>query len=350
MVPIRARQDIRAGRWQGLRILHRTGRALLTFVDETYGMRSASLTRSVVACLLATAAMTGTAHAHVSTGTNLVPRQGALFGAFVNRSTSTWAAVTSFQKSLGFKLTIVHHYQPWSIGSLTVERAAMNSDQIPMLSWSPGGTTTANAIVSGSQDALIRRTALAIKALHKRMFLRLGYEMDQPPGHPRYIGTPSQFIAAWRHVVSIFRNVGATNARFVWCAIAANFKNGHAQAYYPGDAWVNWIAADGYNWYPSKSTWATFGTIFPAFYHWGAAHARPLMIAETGSMEDRRTPGRKAAWMTSARLWVRAHPKIRAVVYFDSVSPKGFDFRSTTSSSAFAALRRWGLGSYWNPM
>jgi hypothetical protein len=313
-------------------------------------MRSPSLRRGALASLLALVAATGTANAHVLTGKNLVPRKGALFGAFVNRPSGTWAAVTSIQHSLGYRLTIVHHYRPWNIGSLTVERAAMNAGQIPMLSWSPGGTTTAAAIVRGSQDALIRRTALAIKGLHKSMFLRLGYEMDQPPGSPRYIGTPSQFIAAWRHVVSIFRNVGATNARFVWCAIAANFKTGHAQAYYPGDAWVNWIAADGYNWYPSKPKWVGFSSIFPAFYSWASRHHHPLMIAETGTMEDHHQPGRKALWMTNSRMWAKTHPLIKAVVYFDSISPKGFDFRSTTSTSAFASFRRWGAGSYWNPM
>ena len=228
----------------------------------------------------------GTASAHVHTNRNLVPRHGALFGAFVNRSGDPWANVVGFERTLGFKLTIVHHYRPWSISSFKIDKAALSHRQIPMISWSPGGTTTAAAIASGSQDALIKRTARAIKGLHKKIFLRLAYEMDQPHGSPRYIGTPREFVPAWRRVVRIFRNVGALNARFVWCGIAANFKTGHAQAYYPGDRYVNWIASDGYNWYPSKRKWAGYRSIFSSFYRWAGHHGKPLMIAETGSMED----------------------------------------------------------------
>jgi hypothetical protein len=292
----------------------------------------------------------GSAEAHVHTNRNLVPRHGALFGAFVNRSGDSWSSVVGFQRTLGFKLTIVHHYRPWSIGTLRFDKSVMAHRQIPMLSWSPGGTTTAAAIRSGSQDRLIKRTAKAIKGLHKKLFLRLAYEMDQPRGHPRYIGKPGNFVHAWRRVVKIFRRVGATNARFVWCGIAANFKTGHAQAYYPGDRYVNWIAADGYNWYPAKRKWAGYRSIFSSFYRWGRHHHKPLMIAETGSMEDPHQAGHKAKWMRRGRRWVHAHHRVRAVVYFDSVSPKGYDFRVETSGSALRAFQRWGRGSYFNTM
>jgi hypothetical protein len=292
----------------------------------------------------------GSASAHVHTNRNLVPRHGALFGAFVNRHGDPWANVVGLQHKLGYKLTIVHHYRPWSISSFKIDKAALSHRQIPMISWSPGGTTTAAEIRSGSQDSLIARTARAIKGLHKRIFVRLAYEMDQPPGSPRYIGTPREFVPAWRHVVRIFRNVGARNARFVWCGIAAHFETGQAQAYYPGDRWVNWIAADGYNWYPAKHKWAGYRSIFSSFYHWARRHGKPMMIAETGSMEDPHSAGRKANWMTRARKWVRAHHHIKALVYFDSVSPKGYDFRVQTSRSALHAFRRWGHGPYWNRM
>jgi hypothetical protein len=54
--------------------------------------------------------------------------------------------------------------------------------------------------------------------------------------------------------------------------------------------------------------------------------------------------------MTRARKWVHAHHHIKALVYFDSVSPKGYDFRVQTSRSALHAFRRWGHGPYWNRM
>jgi hypothetical protein len=47
---------------------------------------------------------------------------------------------------------------------------------------------------------------------------------------------------------------------------------------------------------------------------------------------------------------VHAHSHLKALVYFDSVSPKGYDFRVQTSGSALHAFRRWGHGMYWNRM
>ena len=62
-------------------------------------------------------------------------------------------------------------------------------------------------------------------------------------------------------------------------------------------------------------------------------------------MEDRHSAGHKANWMTRARKWVHAHGHIKAVVYFDSVSPKGYDFRLEPTSSVLSAFRALGQES-----
>lgn len=271
----------------------------------------------------------------------LEPAQGALLGAFANGTggESDATALAQIEGADGRRLTIDHHYAPWTETSWKPELADFAAGRIPMVSWSPGKTTTAAAIVAGSQDAIITSAAETMKAWGHPFFLRLAYEMDQPPGSPRYIGTPAEFIAAWQHVYDIFQQVGATNARFVWCAIAANFKSGYAQSYYPGGAYVDWIAADGYNWYPVKPTWATYtGGLFGAFYDWASQRGKPLMIAETASMEDPASPGRKAQWILDAAGWVEQHPAIKAWVYFSSVSPRGYAFQLSTSAASTAAF------------
>ena len=49
------------------------------------------------------------------------------------------------------------------------------------------------------------------------MILSFGHEMN---GNWYSWGntnsTPAQFIAAWRHVVTVFRAVGATNVKWLW--------------------------------------------------------------------------------------------------------------------------------------
>jgi hypothetical protein len=292
----------------------------------------------IAAACLTASAVPGRAD---STTDPLVPASGALLGAFANGvgGESDATALAQIQTADGRPLTVVNRYAPWRQTSFNAELGDFAAGRIPMISWSPGGTTTAAAIVDGSQDAVIENAAQIMKSWGHPFFLRLAYEMDQPPGSPRYIGPPDEFIAAWQRVYDIFQQVGATNARFVWCAIGANFATGKAQSFYPGSQYVDWIAADAYNWYPAKSKWATYsGGLFNAFYAWASQQGKPLMIAETGSMEDPAVAGRKAAWILDAASWVESHPDIKAWVYFSSVSPKGYTFQLSTSTSAQAAF------------
>jgi Glycosyl hydrolase family 26 len=281
--------------------------------------------------------------------TDAVSAPPVLFGAWVQQGTApTHAdAVRALEAKLGFMLALDNHYRPWTNTFWRDEQDDIASGRTPMVSWTARGTTAA-AIASGSEDANIARVADAVKALPGRILLRFAYEMDQPKGSPRYLGPPADFIAAWRHVYTLFQARGVTNARFVWSPIAANFKSGVAQSFYPGNSYVDWIGADGYNWYPGRagSKWTTFGEIFSAFYAWAAPRGKPLIIAETGAQEDPADPARKGAWVADADAWIGSHAAIRAVSYFDGISPKGYDFRVDTSASAFKAWQAFGLDSY----
>jgi hypothetical protein len=76
----------------------------------------------------------------------------------------------------------------------------------------------------------------------------------------------------------------------------------------------------------------------------GSTPWEALIAAETGVQEDPATPARKAAWFADAAAWIRPHIAIRAVSYVDGISPKGYDFRVDTSSTAFAAWQAMSVG------
>jgi len=153
--------------------------------------------------------------------TNAVSPPHVLFGAWVQQgSAPTHAdAVRALEARLGFTLGVDNHYRPWTNTFWRDEQDDIASGRTPMVSWTARGTTAA-AIASGSQDATIARVADAVKALKSRVLVRFAYEMDQPKSGPRYLGSPSDFIAAWRHVYAVFQARGATNAKFVWAPIA----------------------------------------------------------------------------------------------------------------------------------
>ena len=148
----------------------------------------------------------------------------------------------------------------------------------------------------------------------------------------------------------IFSSVGATNVRWVWCPNGSAFAAGIAQAYYPGNAYVDWIGADGYNWAPelARAPWRSFEQIFLPFYQWGLSTSKPMLVGEFGTVEG--APGGKAAWFTQADRALRTQfPAIRAVVYFESRHQnfgQYFDWRVTTSRSSLAAFRAFAHDPY----
>ena len=79
--------------------------------------------------------------------------------------------------------------------------------------------------------------------------IRFGHEMNGD--WYGWSGQPAAYVAAWRHVVSVFRGEGAANVKWVW---SPNVDNGDYPfaRYFPGDSWVDYVALDGYNWGRSR--------------------------------------------------------------------------------------------------
>ena len=156
------------------------------------------------------------------------------------------------------------------------------------------GRLNARAIASGAEDPIIDRMADSIRGLGGEVFVRFFWEMD---GNKKaaMAQSPAKFKAAWRHVHDVFAERGATNVAWVWCPNAYAFTLGSAMRWYPGDAYVDWAAADGYNWgkVARGGSWQSFGSIFQSFYR-KMGGRKPLMVGETGSVSQ---GGNKAKWI-----------------------------------------------------
>ena len=65
------------------------------------------------------------------------------------------------------------------------------------------------AIASGRYDAYLRSYAAAVKAFGSQVILSFGHEMNGYWYSWGYRHTsPAAFVAAWRHIVTVFRAVG----------------------------------------------------------------------------------------------------------------------------------------------
>ncbi|HUB70650.1 MAG TPA: glycosyl hydrolase, partial [Acidimicrobiales bacterium] len=196
-------------------------------------------------------------------------------------------------------------------------------------------------IASGDYDQYLRSAAQQAVAWHGPIMVRFAHEMNLPgsPFGPGQNGnTPANFIAAWRHVVTVFRQTGATNVSWVWSPNVDCGGDCPFRAFYPGDQWVDWVGLDGYNYASVDNVpWMTFEQIFGTSYNeLTALTSKPLMVAETASTE---LGGSKATWIQQAFAGIpTSMPDVQAVVWFDI--DKETDWRVNSSPSSLTAYRQ----------
>jgi hypothetical protein len=90
------------------------------------------------------------------------------------------------------------------------------------------------------------------------------------------------WIAAWRHIVTIFRKVGADNVTWLWTVNIIDSKHGipSPAAWWPGAKYVTWVGLDGYYYNKIQSFPALFGPVIKAIH---ALTTDPILVSETGA-------------------------------------------------------------------
>lgn len=234
---------------------------------------------------------------------------------------------------------IAHEFKSFSKAiNMSLFRWHMDQGRDLLLTWNG---TDATAILNGSQDEWIREHARELKTLPRTVMLRFWHEPDVSYKGHWIDGDPQQFIDSWVYVRSLFVEEGAIdNIEWVWCPTAWNWEHQGAR-FYPGDANVDWICADGYSGWDHNKPLPPVEDAYTAFQAWADQHpTKPILIAEFGATE--RGPGERAEWVRGIPAWVNASPNIRAVVYFDyDRRPNGedYDWRLRTESDAWQAMK-----------
>jgi hypothetical protein len=272
-------------------------------------------------------------------------------------------SIDDFEKDSGKKVSLMLSYQAWGStdGTQYFPTAWANSvrqhGSIPVIAWEPWVTKvypqgvnepayTLKNISAGKFDDYIKQWALAAKDWRGPFFLRFAPEMNgnwTPWSGNVNNNTVGDFVQTWKHVHDVFTSVGATNVTWVWNPNILFQSKGAPPlaAYYPGDAYVDWIAMDGFNLGTVKKDgrWDTFSKLFTASYDAVLTFTtKPMMIAETGCVEQ---GGNKAAWITDAfsTELPQAFPDIKAVAWFNQNNQGSKqDWRIETSSVAQAAF------------
>jgi len=278
------------------------------------------------------------------------PAGGRWIGFYQSGAPSSMDPLTTLEAKIGTKAAVVNFYVTDTEG-FPVNRARSIADHgsIPMITlefWSvqTGGV---DAITSGSKDAALIKFADAAKAHGTEIWLRPFHEMNSnwyPWAGATNGNSAAKVVAAWKHVKDLFVSRGATNVKFVWCVnneSVPNVASNAISAYWPGDAYVDQLAIDGYNFGTSQSwsTWRSFNSVISDSYaKVTALSAKPLFLAETGSVEQ---GGNKAAWMTDMFNTIKAsYPRIAGVCWFNvNDTSANTDWRVDSSTASLDAFK-----------
>jgi hypothetical protein len=271
--------------------------------------------------------------------------------------------IYAFEQKLGRTLDLDNHYvqnfddfyDSTTGATKPLDPAIMldaEANRIPIVGWACAPNAD---VLAGKLDKQIDAAAAAFKAYPRQFFMRYCWEMDGSRQPATINGNPDEFIAAWRYIYNRVKTAdGVTNVIWLWTANANGFKLGTpsvASKFYPGDDYVDWVSADGYNWHGAvgrsgQDRFRNFLEIYDQFMLWArsddAGHqhigsSKPIMVAEYGTQEQEDGGTIKGNWFRNAHDTVMprtastpadcnycgAMSDIQAMAYFDIKGKSG---------------------------
>jgi hypothetical protein len=296
-----------------------------------------------------------------------------LLGAYDGGIPQSLGGVIGLERAIGTVFPLIQIYAAWGDGSehlfpLELVTAISDLGSVPVVTWEPWLTEFESprhphlplpaarerhgmaAVARGDYDFYLETWAADAARFGKPLLIRFGHEMNDPYRYPwgPQNNSKEEYIAAWRHVVEVFRRAGAANVLWVWSPhVAYEFWD----LYYPGDDVVDWVATGVLNFGPIAqwSKWWSFDEILGTKYDRLAGFRKPIMVAELGSLA---VGGDRAAWYHDALvdLPVR-YPAVAAVLFFhvsgdQTVTYQKVDWTlaadSALARTVAGAIRSWG--------
>jgi len=266
----------------------------------------------------------------------LPPRVMSYLGVYEPGAPNSYTSVQYFSHAIKRQVNIALYYSAWEEQfEETFAKAAGRAGAIPLIQINPRRISLA-ALVAGKYDGYLTAFADEVAAYRSSVIIGFGHEMNGPWSGWGYRHTPpAEFIAAWRHVVTVFRKQGADNVTWLWTVNRTCPQCGPVHKWWPGSRYVTWIGIDGYYYRPTD----TFRTIFgPMIADVRRFTKDPILIAETavGPMAG------QSRGIRNLVAGVRAGHDL-GFVWFDkprSGSIYHQDWRLEDSPKALAAFRR----------
>jgi hypothetical protein len=269
---------------------------------------------------------------------------GSYLGVFEKSAPASYAGVSAFTNTIGAKPDVVMYYSGWYVPFPTgFATTVANNGAVPLVQMDPDDIRVA-AIASGKYDAYLSEYAEAVRLYGHPVILSFGHEMNGNWSSWGYQHTsPAVFVAAWRHIVTLFRTLGARNVTWLWTVnIINDTQRGmipRPNQWWPGSSYVNWVGIDGYY---LKPTWKFAPLFGPTIAAVKKLTYDPILVAETGAVPAANQPAKIADLFSGIQQY-----GLLGFVWFDATNKNGEPFGISTPA-AVAAFRK-GASTYTRP-
>jgi len=255
---------------------------------------------------------------------------GTYLGVYTPGVPGSYAGLTAFTAATGVRPRVVVYYSGWQ-EPFQVRFAAMASRHgaLPLVQIDPTGVSLP-AIVSGQYDVYLRTYAAAVKAFGAPVILSFGHEMngDWYSWGNRHT-SPAVFVAAWRHIVNVFRQQRADNVTWLWTVNVIHKGGGipSPARWWPGSSYVTWVGIDGYYYRPSWTFASLFGPTIKAVR---SLTLDPILISETSVAPAAGQPAKIADLFAGIRAY-----GLLGLVWFDVNRIEDWQLASPAAIAAF---------------
>jgi serine/threonine protein kinase len=205
----------------------------------------------------------------------LPPSPTSYLGTYVTGQPA-WQPVARFADAIGAHPDLAGYVSRWAEPFPTsFARADHRHGATPLVQLEPTPAVV-RGIIAGDYNAYLRDYATSVRNFGSAVVVGFGHDMNDP-GHSWAHShvRPATFIAAWRHIVDLFRGQGADNVSWLW-TVPPGRAGTRLTAWWPGARYVTWVGVDGSYSRPSD----TFATVFgQAIHQMRRFTTRPILLS-----------------------------------------------------------------------
>ena len=202
------------------------------------------------------------------------------FGVFEPDAPHSYAGIERFGHNVGRQPNLVSYYSGWQEPfQKAFAGTAANHGAATLVQMDPTNISLSR-IAAGRYDAYLTSFADEVAAFRRPVIISFGHEMNgfwYSWGY--HHSRPQAFIAAWRHLVTVFRRQGADNVKWLWVVNSLSQQTGPPRYWWPGSRYVTWVGVSGYYWLPNETFSYIFGRVVADVRRFTQD---PVLIAEAG--------------------------------------------------------------------